>query len=323
MIGCSEFFARRVPNYSLSRKQAVYDILHKNLLVAGDDIETDLGLGDPKGKTNTHAVNYVYFRRGVTHGEMTRGDRDRYERTLKDSPFVKPCYIEELDATSDYLYYWENPGHLSEVSFVGVHYWDVVDTMNGRQVFHTNFQVKMLRTGGSKKAIYQSEDWTCGPFLIVTFMQTLLRLYVEKNIDFEWPRWRQRLFDEKWAVLGDCLAHGVHNRDVAVKRRRDVWAEFDQKKKVAGKSGPPCDDAALDYCLVTLLRSCLDGAAAREFNKTEPPSREPLKCERNGFVWNQDDPRIVAMIREKERFAGELKDKERRDRGKFRPVKRK
>jgi len=57
MIGCSEFFARRVPNYSLSRKQAVYDILRKNLLVAGDDIETDLGLGDPKGKTNTHAVN--------------------------------------------------------------------------------------------------------------------------------------------------------------------------------------------------------------------------------------------------------------------------
>ena len=42
MIGCSEFFARRVPNYSLSRKQAVFDILRKNLLVAGDDIETDL-----------------------------------------------------------------------------------------------------------------------------------------------------------------------------------------------------------------------------------------------------------------------------------------
>ena len=209
------------------------------------------------------------------------------------------------------------------MSFMGIHYWDVVDMMNGRQVFHTNFQVKMLRTSGSKKAIYQSEDWTCGPILIVTFMQTLLRLNNEKNIDFESPRWRQRLFYEKWGVLGDCLAHGVHNRDVAVKRRRDVWAEFDQKKNDAGKRGPPCDDAALDYCLVTLLRLCLDGAAARELNKTEPPYEEPLKYKRNGFVWNQDDPRIVAMIWEKERFASKLKDKERRDHGNCRPVKRK
>ena len=83
--------------------------------------------------TNTHAVNYVYFRRCVTHGEMTCGDRDRYKRTLTDLPFVKPCYIKELDATSDYLYYWENPGQLIEVTFMGMHYWNVVDMMNGRQ----------------------------------------------------------------------------------------------------------------------------------------------------------------------------------------------
>ena len=27
--------------------------------MTGNDIETDLGLGDPKGKTNTHTVNYL------------------------------------------------------------------------------------------------------------------------------------------------------------------------------------------------------------------------------------------------------------------------
>ncbi len=91
----------------------------------------------------------------MTHREMTCGDRDRYERTL-NLPFAKPCYIEELDATSDYL-----------------DYWDVVDTMNGRQVFHTTFQVKMWQTGRYKNAIYQSEDWTCRPFLVVTFLQKL------------------------------------------------------------------------------------------------------------------------------------------------------
>ncbi len=95
------------------------------------------------------------------------------------------------------------------------------------------------------------------------------------------------------------------------------------EKKDAGKSGPPCDDAALEYSLVTLLRSCLDRAAARELSKTEPPSEEPLKYKRNGFVWNQDDPRIVVMMREKERFASKLKVKERRDCGNCWPMKRK
>ncbi len=41
----------------------------------------------------------------------------------------------------------------------------------------------------------------------------------------------------------------------------------------------------------------------------EPPLEEPLKYKRNGFVWNQDDPRTVAMIREKERYASKIKDK--------------
>ncbi len=106
-------------------------------------------------------------------------------------------------------------------------------------------------------------------------MQTLLQLYNEKNIDFEGPCWRQRLVDGKWDVLGDCVAQGVHNRDGHVKRRKDVWSDFDQKKKDAEKSGPPCDDAALEYCLGAFLRSCLDGAAARELNKTESPAEEP------------------------------------------------
>ncbi len=129
----------------------------------------------PKGKTNTHAGDYVYFRRGVTHNKMTRSNRNSYKRTLKDLPFVKPCYIKQLDARSDYLYYWENLGKCREVSGMGVHCWDVVDTMNGRQVFRANFQVKMLQTSSCRKEIYQNEDWTCGPFLNVTFMQTLLQ----------------------------------------------------------------------------------------------------------------------------------------------------
>ncbi len=64
MIGCLEFFAFHVPNYLLSRKQAIENILRRNLLVAGNDMETDLGLGDSKGKTNTHAVKLCILQEG-------------------------------------------------------------------------------------------------------------------------------------------------------------------------------------------------------------------------------------------------------------------
>ncbi len=69
-----------------------------------------------------------------------------------------------------------------------------------------------------------------------------------------------------------------------MKRRKNVWSDVDQKKTDAEKRVNPFDDAAFEYCLGTLLRSCLDGAAARELNKTEPPSEEPVKYERNVFV---------------------------------------
>ncbi len=84
--------------------------------------------------------------------------------------------------------------------------------------------------------------------------------------------------------------------------------DFKQKKKDAEKMRPPCDDADFEYCLSTLLSSCLDGAAARELNKIEPPLEELLKYKRNGFVWNQDNPQLVAMIQEKERYASKIKE---------------
>ena len=73
-----DFFRRSDPDQLMLRKQAVFNILRRNLLVAGDDIETDLGFGDPNGTANTHAVSYEYFRVGVTHPVMTPDVMIRY-----------------------------------------------------------------------------------------------------------------------------------------------------------------------------------------------------------------------------------------------------
>ena len=71
--------------------------------MAGDDIETDFGFGDQNGKTNTHKVSFEYFRASVTHPVMTPDVRIVYKLGLKNSPFVKPCYIEQLDGLNDYV----------------------------------------------------------------------------------------------------------------------------------------------------------------------------------------------------------------------------
>ena len=164
---------------------------------------------------------------------MTHGNRDRYKHTLKDLPFVKPCYIEELDATSDYLYYKEDPGQCSKVWGKGVHYWDVVDTMIGWQVFHTNFQVKILWTGSCRKAIYQNKDWTCGPFLIVTFMQTLLQLYVEKYWFWRAPRLEAEISWQKVVCTGRlCCSRSSQLRHIMWREERMFGWTLTRTRKI-------------------------------------------------------------------------------------------
>ena len=61
-----------------------------------------------------------------------------------------------------------------------------------------------------------------------------------------------------------------------MKRRKDVWSDYNQKNKSAGRCVPPCDDAVLDYCLGTIVGSCLAGRSGGK-----------RKTRRDNPWWNQ------------------------------------
>ena len=54
----------------------------------------------------------------------------------------------------------------------------------------------------------------------------------------------------------------METQEVEVKRRKDVWSDYDQKRKAAGARVPLCVDKVLEYCLGMIVGLCLDGAAA-------------------------------------------------------------
>jgi hypothetical protein len=83
-------------------------------------------------------------------------------------------------------------------SNMSTNYWDVMDRVYGRKVLHANFQVKLLQSSSSRKAVYQNKDWTCSPFTPYCHLHATIVVIIHfKSIEFEWPHWRQRTVDNK------------------------------------------------------------------------------------------------------------------------------